>query len=62
MGGGGSACCRLFFSLSSLQVALPVQGAGEGDVVQGSGGAVGAHVAGHAADAVLGLLQGQLPA
>lgn len=37
-------------------------GAGEGDVVQGAGGAVGSDVPGHAADAVLGLLRWQLPA
>lgn len=45
-----------------LQVALSVEGAGEGDVVQGAGGTVGPDIPGHAADAVLGLLGRQLPA
>lgn len=45
----------------SLQVALSIQGAGEGDVVQGAWWGVAADVLGHAADTVLCLLWGQLP-
>lgn len=45
----------------SLQVALSIQGAGEGDVVQGAWWGIAANVLGHAADTVLCLLWGQLP-
>lgn len=44
-----------------LQVALSVQGGGEGHVVQGSGDSVGSRVGRHAGDAVLRLVGGQLP-
>lgn len=45
-----------------LQVALSVEGTGEGDVIQGAGGGIGSSVPGHAGDAVLCLLGWQLPA
>lgn len=44
-----------------LQVALSVQGGGEGHVVEGSWGGVGPRVGRHAGDAVLRLVGGELP-
>ena len=44
----------------ALEVALAVEGGGEGHVVEGAGHALAAAVGGHALDAVLGLVGGQL--
>lgn len=44
-----------------LQVALAIQGSGEGHVVEGPGDSIGPRVGRHAGDAVLCLVGGQLP-
>lgn len=68
-GGGTPNCCppaqkapalALVAAAAASQVALAVQRRGEGLVVEGAGEGVGALVGGHAGDAVLGLVRGQL--
>ena len=46
--------------LKGLQIALAVQGGGEGHVVEGLLGRVGPHVGLHALDTVFGLVGGKL--
>lgn len=56
-----SFICPALLFLSPLQVALSIQGGGEGHVVEGSRDAVGPCVGSHAGDAVLRLVGGELP-
>lgn len=52
-------CPTLLFLPAPLQVALSVQGSGEGHVVEGPGDAVGPRVRCHSGDAVLRLVGGE---
>lgn len=52
---------RLTWRGVSLQVALSIKGTGERDIVQGARWSFAADELGHAADAVIGLVRGQLP-
>ncbi len=45
----------------ALQVALSIQGTGEGDIIKGAWGSITTNVLGHAADTVFSLFWGQLP-
>lgn len=54
-------CPALLFLLPPLQVALSVQGGGEGHVVEGSGDAIRPRVGRHAGNAVLCLVRRELP-